>query len=88
MNSYLQMICGVPTNCYAFIDSVNKYGNPSNRYDYFGLLSGFSDLLKLDQVVFALRLRLTNERVFAKIQSVGRIENPRLVSYKRQERMK
>ena len=61
-------------NCYAFIDSVNKYGNPSNRYDFFGLLSEFSDLFKLDQVVFSLRSRLTNESVFAKVRNAEHIE--------------
>ena len=38
-----------------FIRRVNRYGNPSNRYNFFGFELEASDLYKLDQVVFPLR---------------------------------
>lgn len=38
-----------------FISHINEYGDPNNRYDYFGIQLEASDLHKLDQIVFALR---------------------------------
>lgn len=38
-----------------FISRIHEHGDPSNRYDYFGIILEPSDLYKLDQVVFALR---------------------------------
>lgn len=38
-----------------FVNHIYKEGHPSNRYDYFGINQNFSDIYKLDQVVFVLR---------------------------------
>lgn len=38
-----------------FIEHISRNGNASNRYNTFGIKSEFSDLYKLDQVVFNLR---------------------------------
>lgn len=43
-----------------FIRRVNRYGHPSNRYNFFGFELGASDLYKLDQVVFPLWNLKTN----------------------------
>lgn len=42
-------------NSMEFIASIEEYGNPSNRYNYFGSEYEASYLPKLDQVVWALR---------------------------------
>jgi hypothetical protein len=38
-----------------FVSRIDKHGDPSNRYNFFGVELAASDLYKLDQVVFALR---------------------------------
>jgi hypothetical protein len=44
-----------PSDPMEFIASVEEYGDPSNRYNYFGSEYEASYLPKLDQVVWALR---------------------------------
>ncbi|HOY23177.1 MAG TPA: hypothetical protein PK002_08475 [Cellvibrio sp.] len=39
----------------SFLKSIEKFGDPSNRYNYYGSSYEASFLLKLDQVVHALR---------------------------------
>jgi len=46
-----------------FIEILNKYGSPDNRYDFFGVNYKFSYMFKLDQLVFFLRKNVT-ERDF------------------------
>lgn len=43
------------SNTEKFICHINKNGDSSNRYDYFGIEQVFGDLYKLDQIVLALR---------------------------------
>ncbi|MBW4056710.1 MAG: HEPN domain-containing protein [Proteobacteria bacterium] len=38
-----------------FVTRINELGNPSNRYDYFGIKLDASDIYKFDQIIFALR---------------------------------
>jgi hypothetical protein len=38
-----------------FVSHINKNGNAANRYDTFSIISNFSDLYKLDQIVSILR---------------------------------
>ena len=38
-----------------FIHRLRKYGQPDNRYQFVGYVKKGQDLLKLDQVVFAIR---------------------------------
>lgn len=38
-----------------FVVRVNMHGNPSNRYDYFGIELEAADIFKLDQMIFTLR---------------------------------
>lgn len=43
-----------------YLCHICENGDPSNRYDYFGIEQDFGDLYKLDQVVLALRSVLIN----------------------------
>lgn len=38
-----------------FVSRVNIHGDPSNRYDFFGIELEVADLFKLDQVIFVFR---------------------------------
>lgn len=44
-----------PVDAMGFLEAITKFGEPSNRYDYFGAHYEASQLLKLDQFVHALR---------------------------------
>lgn len=57
-----------------FVNHIYKDGDPSNRYDYFGIDQDFSDLYKLDQVVFALR------EILDKYIGIGEFKVPRNIS--------
>lgn len=46
-----------------FISSIEQYGNPSNRYNFFGSQYKASYLPKLDQVVWALRSKCVGNKV-------------------------
>ena len=49
-----------------FLNKVKDYGDPSNRYNYFGSYFEASFLLKLDQIVFALRSNIVNFELLPK----------------------
>lgn len=44
-----------PYDATDFISSIEKYGDPSNRYNFFGATYEASYLPKLDQLIYALR---------------------------------
>ena len=46
-----------------FLKSLEEYGNPSNRYNYYGSECEASYLLKLDQVVYALRTNVAGNEI-------------------------
>lgn len=48
-----------PNDVYSFITEIDKYGNSSNRYDFFGTNYDFSYLFKLDALAYLLRSKLT-----------------------------
>lgn len=51
-----------------YLNRINDYGDPSNRYNYFGSDFEASFLLKLDQIVFALRSNIVNFELLPKIK--------------------
>lgn len=46
------------TDPFDFLKTIEEYGAASNRYNYFGADIEFSTLLKLDQLVYALRQKI------------------------------
>jgi hypothetical protein len=46
-----------------FLRSIKQFGNTSNRYNYYGSEYKASYLLKLDQVVYALRTNVVGDQV-------------------------
>lgn len=51
------------TSAGKFIEIVNKYGSPDNRYDFYGVNYEFSYIFKLDHLVSFLRRNVT-KRIF------------------------
>lgn len=51
-----------PHDPMGFISSIEKYGSPSNRYNFFGSKYEASYLPKLDQVVWALRSKCVGSK--------------------------
>jgi len=51
------------TDVNEFLCSIKQYGDPSNRYNYYGSEYEASYLLKLDQIVYALRTNVVGNQV-------------------------
>ncbi len=51
------------TDVYEFLRSIKQFGDTSNRYNYYGSDYKASYLLKLDQVVYALRTNVVGNKV-------------------------
>ena len=51
-----------------YLNKIKDYGDPSNRYNYYGSAFEAPFLLKLDQIVFALRSNIVNFELLPKIK--------------------
>jgi hypothetical protein len=56
-----------------FLDAIDKYGDPSNRYDFYGTHYEFSYLFKLDHVVHALRTNVADVSFMHKVKNLDKL---------------
>mgnify|MGYP001201469416 CR=1 FL=1 len=63
-----------PTSVDAFLEAIMKFGDPSNRYNYYGSNYEASYLLKLDQVVYALRSNIVGNEVLSDLKKRKNLE--------------
>ena len=56
-----------------FLDAIEKYGDPHNRYDFYGTQYEFSYLFKLDHVVHALRTNVVDVDIMHKVKNIDKI---------------
>lgn len=63
------------TDVYVFLKTIEKYGDPNNRYDFYGSQYEFSHLFKLDHVIYALRANVTKLDLLHKVRDADRLSN-------------
>jgi hypothetical protein len=56
-----------------FLDAIYKYGDPNNRYDFYGTRYEISYLFKLDHVVHALRTNVADVDFMHKVKNLDKL---------------
>ncbi len=56
-----------------FLDAIYKYGDPHNRYDFYGTHCEISYLFKLDHVVHALRTNVADVDFLHKVKNLDKL---------------
>jgi hypothetical protein len=69
----LQMNLWGSADVYVFLETIEKYGDPNNRYDFYGSHYEFSHLFKLDHVIYALRSKVTELNLLHKVRDLDRL---------------
>jgi hypothetical protein len=61
------------SDIYVFLKTIEKYGDPNNRYDFYGSCYEFSHLFKLDHVIYSLRSKVTDIDLLYKVKDLDRL---------------